>query len=204
MSEPTKEWAGTFGDDYTMRQQATWTQRRAANTALFAKALRTANSPEDMIEFGAGSGDNIAALHTLYPDMQADAVEVNPTAAALITGARVHVTDAVHGPLPPDLQADLVLTKGFLIHVPPEQLPAMYARILGCSSRLVLLAEYYNPTPCAVRYRDREGLLWKRDFATELIETADRLMLPPPCACSITDLSGATTPSRRTTSRGGS
>lgn len=178
MTAPQQEWAGAFGDDYTMRQQATWVQRRAANTALFAKALARVSPPQRLVEFGAGAGDNIAALHTLYPDMQAHAVEVNPTAAGLITGARVHITDAVHGELPLECHGDLVLTKGFLIHVPPEQLPAMYDRMLSSTTRLILIAEYYNPTPCAVRYRDREGLLWKRDFARELVDTADKLVGP--------------------------
>jgi len=38
------------------------------------------------------------------------------------------------------------------------------------SRRLILVAEYYNPTPVAVPYRGHTDRLFKRDFAGELLD----------------------------------
>lgn len=40
-----------------------------------------------------------------------------------------------------------------------------------------MVAEYYNPTPVEVRYREQEGLMWKRDFAGELLDRYTDLRL---------------------------
>jgi len=165
MNHQSSTWAGKFGDDYTDRQA----HIPGANVAFFARALARAARPKVALELGAGSGENIRALHQLYPHMSAWALEVNEHAASQITGARVVRGDMLTTPLPGDCRPDLVFTKGVLIHVPPERLAAAYHLMAAMSSRYVLIAEYHSPTPVEVRYRDQEGLLWKRDFALEFL-----------------------------------
>jgi len=165
MTPEATVWAGRFGDAYTERQRPV----PGSNVAFFARALaRTFWRPTRILEVGAGSGENIRALHELYPEASAWAIEVNETAASLITGARVTVGDLTEVEIPTECQPDLVVAKGVLIHIAPEDLHKAYRR-LAASSKYVLIAEYFSPQPTAVRYRDREGLLWKRDFAHEFL-----------------------------------
>lgn len=172
MSAQANAWAGTFGTRYTERQRGTQQVHRVArNAAFFARALARATPPQCVVEFGAGDGANIRALHMLYPTMQAHAIEINRHAAALIEGASVHHLDVtLHAP-PRACCGDLVLSKGFLIHVPPESLGHVYAQMLRRTTRYLLLAEYYAPHPQEIVYRGQAGMLWKRDFATEIMST---------------------------------
>ena len=163
MTPETTVWAGRFGDAYTERQRPV----PGSNVAFFARALARASvRPTRILELGAGSGENIRALHEIYPEASAWAIEVNEGASTMITGARVLLGDLTEVEIPTECQPDLVVAKGVLIHIAPEDLHKAYRRLAG-SSKYVLIAEYFSPQPTAVRYRDREGLLWKRDFAHE-------------------------------------
>ena len=57
-----------------------------------------------------------------------------------------------------------------LIHLNPEALPAAYERLYECSSKYIVVIEYYNPSPVEVTYRGHAGRLFKRDFAGDLLE----------------------------------
>ena len=70
-----------------------------------------------------------------------------------------------------DPKADLTFTAGVLIHINPERLPIVYENLVSLSSRYILVAEYYNPTPTEVNYRGHNERLFKRDFAGELIDS---------------------------------
>ena len=63
-----------------------------------------------------------------------------------------------------DESIDLVFTNGVLIHVDPEHLEAA-CREMHCVARHYLLTiDYYASEPETKTYRDRQGLLFKRDF----------------------------------------
>ena len=70
----------------------------------------------------------------------------------------------------PDKAWDLVLSKGVLIHIDPDDLPKAYELMYNSSSRYLLICEYYNPTPINMEYRGHTGKLFKRDFAGELLD----------------------------------
>lgn len=163
--EAANTWAGPFGNEYADRQ----IPNETGTAGFFARALaRMEGPPRVALELGAGTGDNIRALHRLYPNMSAWALEVNSHAASQITGARIIEADLTETEIPLECQPDLVFTRGVLIHIHPARLIQAY-RNLAASSRYVLIAEYHNPTPIEVRYRDRDGLLWKRDFAAHFL-----------------------------------
>ena len=52
-----------------------------------------------------------------------------------------------------------------------------YEIFYKASKRYILVAEYYNPTPVEVKYRDHEGKFFKRDFAGELLDKYHSLQL---------------------------
>jgi pseudaminic acid biosynthesis-associated methylase len=162
-------WAGEFGDAYTERNTGdNWI---AANTALLAQVLRRTHDVQSVLEVGANIGLNLRALASLLPEVQMEALEINPKAVAdLRRWGRCSVTEGSILDFQPVRTFDLVFTKGVLIHINPEVLPAVYEKLVAASSRYVLVTEYYNPTPTAIPYRGHSERLFKRDFAGELID----------------------------------
>lgn len=166
-------WAGSFGDDYTERNVG----RVNNNIALFSGISVFMKKPESVIEFGAGSGENIQAMEYVWPDALYSAVEINANACRRLSDLD-HVIIS-HGSIYDAdlLPADLVLTKGLLIHIPPERIAEAYDQIYSHAKRYILMCEYYNPTLVAVPYRGHAGKLWKRDFAGEMLDRYGDLRL---------------------------
>ena len=169
-------WAGEFGDEYIERNSddAIYT----ANVAFFAGILRRAGRVRSVVELGANIGMNIRALRCLLPAARMAAVELNSKACARlrqIDGLTVHEQSILD--FAPTETVDLAFTKGVLIHIDPTQLRRTYDRLYHSSHRLILVAEYYSPTPVDVTYRGNEGYLCKRDFAGEMLDLFGDLQL---------------------------
>lgn len=171
-----KFWLGEFGDEYIGRNRSEIL--RAANLAFWADVLRRTPGAESFLEFGANIGLNLRAMAELVPGAKLTGVEINVEAAAILKdwgGAEVRV-----GPIREfvsDKRWDMVFTKGVLIHLHPDSLPETYDLLHKYSSRYILIAEYYNPSPMEVRYRGHCGKLFKRDFAGELLDRHPDLKL---------------------------
>lgn len=172
-----REWAGRFGDEYNRRSPGD----EIANVAFFRTVLdlgirrRTAHAqvvPKSIVELGAGQGANLRALARLLPEAQASAVEINPQACEVLaaTAPCSEIFQCSILDWQPDRTWDLAFTKGVLIHVNPDHLGMAYETIHRAAGRWILIAEYYSPTPVSVPYRDHDDLLWKRDFAGELLD----------------------------------
>jgi spore coat polysaccharide biosynthesis protein SpsF len=160
-------WEGQFGDEYTVRNVTT----PEARTPFFRKILDLAAGVRTVCELGANRGDNLRAIHVLRPDVRATAVEVNRSAFEQLE--TLPGVEAVHASIQDFRSAtryDLVFTCGVLIHLPPEDLPGVYEKMVSLSSRYVLLNEYFNPVPVELEYRGHQGRLFKRDFAGELLK----------------------------------
>ncbi|HEX6992356.1 MAG TPA: pseudaminic acid biosynthesis-associated methylase [Gemmatimonadales bacterium] len=161
-------WAGAEGNAYHERSPG----NVEANIALFARALRAAVKPiGSVLELGAGMGANMIALRRLLPTAALEALEINGAAQKRLQqlAKRQIVTRVIpHSLFEMHLndERDLVLTKGFLIHMRPEILPAVYKQLARASRRYVLMAEYYAPTMTGIPYRGKDGLLWKGDYCT--------------------------------------
>jgi pseudaminic acid biosynthesis-associated methylase len=183
MSEPkfrTEQeafWAGAFGTDYIRRNEGA--KLLASNLAFFARALARAGKVTSCLELGANIGMNLRALGLLYPEMQRRAVEINPDAAREL-GEAIGKENVFTGSIldyPPAERFDLTLSKGVLIHIAPEMLPQVYRKLHEASGRLVLVAEYYSPSPVAIPYRGHSDRLFKRDFAGEMLDLFPDLRL---------------------------
>ncbi|WP_413432495.1 pseudaminic acid biosynthesis-associated methylase [Crateriforma spongiae] len=164
-------WAGDFGTQYISRNQSA--QQIANNTAVFADILARTRDVKSVIEFGPNVGMNLYALRHLIPDADLSAVEINPDAAAQIRESgtldvTVHETSILE--FEPPQKYDLAFTKGVLIHINPDELPRVYDLLHQSSSRYILVAEYYNPSPVEIPYRGHDGKLFKRDFAGEILD----------------------------------
>lgn len=169
MTEQEAFWAGNFGDSYTERNAGD--ALFASNLALFARILSRTQNMTSIFEIGANRGLNLKALQALVPGLDVSAIELNSQAFAALQC--ISGINAEHGSIldyEPKGRFDMVFTKGVLIHLPPERLPDVYAKISQMSSRYVLFVEYYNPSPVEVQYRGHSGKLFKRDFAGEFLD----------------------------------
>ena len=167
-------WAGQDGDAYHQRQTVT----DQANVNYFANALRNYD-PASAIELGCGDGRNMKALLQLHPLMRFHGVDVNLSALKwAIEYGRISCMSIADQELQTWISpADLVYTKGVLIHIPPEQLPAVYDNLYNLSNHLILIGEYYSPRREEILYRGQTGKLWKADFAGELMDRYPDLKL---------------------------
>lgn len=176
LSEQEQFWRGDFGDQYAGRNQGQ--TLIAANLALFAKALARTSRLASVMELGTNTGNNLQALHQLLPGSVLHGVEINAQAHAYAKA--LGIADVWHGSLLDYAQTrtfDLTLSKGVLIHLAPELLPAAYAQLYALSARYILICEYYNPVPVELSYRGNHGKLFKRDFAGEMLDRYSDLQL---------------------------
>ena len=170
-------WAGEFGTDYIGRNNSE--ELLASNLNFFTKALKQAGRLTSCLEFGANIGMNLKALQLLYPGMHLEAIEINPDAAQQLTRliGESHVFEGSIFEYPVATKVDLSLIKGVLIHIDPDMLDTVYEKLYQASNRLILICEYYNPTPVSISYRGHADRLFKRDFAGEMLEKYPDLML---------------------------
>ncbi len=175
-SPQEEAWAGEFGEQYTDRNMG----RVPANRHFFRNVLAKCEGtgPWSALELGCGAGENLQALRQLRPAMDLAGIEINEHAAR-------HAAARVNAPIyrqsilgfTATRQWDMAFTKGVLIHIPPADLARAYELLVRAARRWVLVAEYYNPKPVEIEYRGQTGLLWKRDFAGELLEAYKELRL---------------------------
>lgn len=167
-------WRSSFGDQYTQRSPGDV----EANKAFFSRIFHWPQQFgfQSIVELGAGEGNNLRALHALYPQAELAAVEINAYAAGRLPDCvELHIGSILEWE--PERTWDLAFTKGVMIHINPEHLPMAYEALYRASQRWVLIAEYYNPTPVEVEYRGHKDLLFKRDFAGEMLDRYDDLIL---------------------------
>lgn len=177
-------WAGSFGDEYAQRNIG----RITSNMVFLAKALNSASGfITSVAEVGAGSGENLLALQRLMPYAKYAAIDVNRASLELLRQrwpTSNWMPRIMCGTIEEHWEEcrlqdrpDLVLSKGLLIHIPPEKLAATYRQLYDMTSKYVLLAEYYNPTPVAIEYRGHAARMWKRDFAGDMLDMFTGLRL---------------------------
>lgn len=165
-TEQERLWKGQFGDDYNLRNVG----KVEANIAFFAKALARTSNIRRIIELGAGIGQNIIALHRLLPNADLMGVEINEEAALQIQVGYVFRASIFDFEPPAQTPVDLAFTKGLLIHIHPDDIERAYDKLYACSSRYVLIAEYFSPNSEEIMYRGNMNALWKRDFAGEMMQ----------------------------------
>ena len=170
-------WSGEFGDAYMLRNQGK--NLLASNLNFFSKSLLSTNNLNSCIEFGANIGMNLKALRLLYPDIELNAIEINKKAVEDLTSIlnRKNIFLGSIFDYDPVRKFDLVIIKGVLIHINPDQLTNVYNKLVASSKRYILVAEYYSPSPVAIPYRGHTEKLFKRDFAGEMMDNFSELSL---------------------------
>jgi pseudaminic acid biosynthesis-associated methylase len=171
-------WAGEFGEAYRERCSLS-DELVAARTACMARMLRHAAPVESAFEVGCNIGLNLLAIKRISPATELEAIEINAQSAKAANGLGIATVETASVlDYEPKKTYDLSMICGVLIHLNPEVLGEVYDTLFALSHRHILLFEYYNPTPVAVKYRGHEGRLFKRDFAGEMLDRfGDKLRL---------------------------
>jgi spore coat polysaccharide biosynthesis protein SpsF len=175
-TEQEEFWAGSFGNEYTQRNDDSWI---STNMAFFSKIFSRTGKINNCLELGSNRGLNLQAIGNLIPDIKMKAVEINETAVAecnKINNVNVFKGSIFDYPAEPKAY-DMTFTKGVLIHIAPEKLDEVYRILYESSKKYVLVAEYYNPAPVELNYRGNTGKLFKRDFAGEILDKYSDLQL---------------------------
>jgi pseudaminic acid biosynthesis-associated methylase len=163
-ASPMAFWAGDFGAEYTERNQVDW----ALRVPLLQRMIDQTGA-ETFLDVGCNAGWNLLALRKISPDYMMSGVDVNHQA---LLQAAAEGFDVINMPasqisesdeLGPDC-AQMVITSGVLIHIPPSELEAVMRAIVTASSRYVLCIEYDALVETMVEYRGHQHRLWKRPF----------------------------------------
>ena len=180
----TALWAGKFGTDYTHRNADPGVGSIQANAMLFDKIMRHTFGVQHVLEFGCGAGLNLAALRERFPWLSLTGVDVNNCALKTASERlphprhRVLTGSILNGMKIPGVeQADLVLSKGLLIHIHPNDLERAYQTLYDSTRRYILVCEYFSQNPVSIPYRGQPEALWKRDFAGDLLDAYDDLQV---------------------------
>lgn len=171
MGKNDEFWKGEFGDLYIERNLGL----DAEALAFFSNALRRCNGIDEVIELGCGSGRNLKALSRL--GFETWGVEINEKVLHYVETGNVIRASLLDFTKPEECQPELSFTRGVLIHIAPEDLQRAYERLYECTSRYILIAEYYAKTPTEIEYRGHAGKLWRRDFAGEILDKYQDLKL---------------------------
>ncbi len=168
MNEQEKFWRGKFGDNYTKRNSI---DLGLVNNIYFFKKILKNIKINSLIELGANNGSNILAIKKVKKKLNnITAVEINSKACKELERIKcVKVINQSISKLKIKKKFDFVLLKGVLIHINPNQLKKIYEKISKLSNKYVLIAEFYNPYPIKIDYRNFKNKLFKRDFAGEFI-----------------------------------
>lgn len=176
-TEQEKFWAENFGTEYIDRNKSE--ELFASNLNFFSKAFNQIGRPKSLIEFGANIGMNLKAIKALYPSIEVNGIEINENAAAILktTVGENNVSNQSIFDYEITNQFEVSLIKGVLIHINPVMLQVVYNKLYNTSSKYILIAEYYNPSPVSIDYRGHKDRLFKRDFAGEMLEMYPDLSL---------------------------
>ena len=142
VSDQETFWVGEFGDAYTTRNAVNPEDR----VPFLKEVLGATSGVASVLELGANKGHNLIALRSIAPSLRVTGVELNPSAFQQLSS--IAGITAVHSAIQ-DFSSqqnfDLVFTCGVLIHINPDNLPAVYKKMAALASKYVLINEYFNP-----------------------------------------------------------
>ena len=168
-------WAGDFGAGWVDRNARPFEQR-----AQLWRELLDRYPCRSVLEVGAAHGENLRHLSALVPAAAICGLDVNEAAldamGEVAPGVQRARATARHLPFR-DASFDVVITVGLLIHQPDETLGDVMDEIVRCSARFVICGEYHSDEPTSIRYRDLDGVLFKRDYGQLYVDRFDTLAL---------------------------
>jgi pseudaminic acid biosynthesis-associated methylase len=181
-----KEWTGSFGADYTKRNDLSTSEMEKQAKWMLGKSYRGLFTEligkkkiQNVLEVGCNVGKKLEIISQIT---KAKLYGIEPQQGAVET---------VHGRLPnlnviqgtaydlpfKDNFFDLVFTSVVLIHVPPKALGIAMREICRVSKKYIMGLEYWENKPTKTIYHGEKELLWKTDFPREFLKNFSELKL---------------------------
>lgn len=170
-------WAGQFGDDYHKRNAPS--DRRKLWSDVFGLWEKPVPGCviKSVCEVGAGLGDNLDALKFLMGSTLNVGIEVNSKACQVLTERGFVAVNAPFLEVNALGKFDLVVTRGFLMHVPDADVEKTLRKLYESTNLYLCVAEYFSPVRRQVHYHGQDDALWLDDFAGRLLEMYPDLKL---------------------------
>ena len=182
-----EEWAGSFGREYTDRNalslqemELSYKERYGmARTEMNFRFIGRLDTDIRVLEVGSNVGNQLLCLQKAgFKDLYG--VELQPYAVEL-SKSRTEGMNIIQGSafdIPfRDGFFDLVFTSGLLIHIGPEDIPAVLAEIHRSTKQYIWCFEYYSDMYTKIKYRGHTDLLWKTNFSKLFLDHFDDLRL---------------------------
>lgn len=171
-----KAWSGSFGEDYTRRNQRDIEELESLYVANYGVGRRKMNEEFlgrldrklRILEVGSNLGNQLLMLRTMgFRDLFGIDIQLYALKRSMEANSNLALAQAEAFRLPfQDKAFDLVFTSGVLIHIQPTDLPPVIKEIHRCSRRYIWGFEYHADSWQQVTYRSRSELLWKGDFSS--------------------------------------
>ncbi len=178
LNEQEDFWKNEFGNEYSSRKNNNYKIIEQRETE-FKKYLKTTNGINSVLEFGANIGLNLSILKSMIEGLSLHAVEINQSAIKdleKIVPAE-NIFEGSFTEFTSTLKFDLVISRGVLIHLNPDDLPKAYEQLYTYTNKYILISEYFNTDPVSVDYRGYQNKLFKRDFCKEILDMYSDLNL---------------------------
>ncbi len=178
LNEQEDFWKNEFGNEYSSRKNNNYKIIEQRETE-FKKYLKTTNGINSVLEFGANIGLNLSILKSMIEGLSLHAVEINQSAIKdleKIVPAE-NIFEGSFTEFTSTLKFDLVVSRGVLIHLNPDDLPKAYEQLYTYTNKYILISEYFNTDPVSVDYRGYQNKLFKRDFCKEILDMYSDLNL---------------------------
>lgn len=169
-------WAGPFGDDYILRNSDSHLPQLLKVWADILSHIDP-SSLNSVFEIGTNIGLNLDAIRLLIPHCTTSGVEINLKASEVASKKGHSVRNCSVHAFEPGCSYDLAFTYTVLIHMPPETLDSVLHKLYSCSTRYIMLAEYFSRDDQEVIYRGNSSRLFKSDFASRLLDLYPNLRL---------------------------
>tara|TARA_B100001559_G_C16480984_1_gene613764 strand:- start:274 stop:900 length:627 start_codon:yes stop_codon:yes gene_type:complete len=178
LNEQENFWKNEFGNEYSSRNNNT-DESLEQRTSEFLKYLKSTHEIKSVLEFGANIGLNLSILKSLLKEPSLHAVEINSAAIEELSSIvpRQNIFEGSFNEFISDQKFDLVLSRGVLIHLNPNELEKAYEQLYKYSKRYILISEYFNAEPVNIDYRGYKNKLFKRDFCKEILQSYNDLKL---------------------------
>lgn len=160
-------WKGSFGNKYTKRN---YKKNLTSRFNLFSNIFYRISKIKNVYEIGTNIGQNLDAIKKISRNIKTYGIEINKIAYDVAKKKHNVELGSIFNSKEKNF-FDLVLTRGLLIHINPKKLNQIYKIIYNLSKKYILIDEYFSPKPeSCIRYRCYKNVLYKRDFAKELMK----------------------------------
>jgi len=186
MTKQTDKWDGTFGKEYTDRNNVDLQEMRNKYMKNYGVKREQMNKEilsdlhfDKILEVGTNVGNQLLVLqHMGYKNLWGIEVSDYAFQEAKKKTLNMNLVKASAFDIPfKDKYFDLVFTSGVLIHISPDDINKALDEIYRVSRKYIWGFEYHSEEYDEVNYRGNKELLWKTDYASLFLKRFPNLEL---------------------------